>query len=143
MFSKFDIRSFFLFLFFSVENEKPECATTFWSGWDNCSVQCGRGKEYRTRQFKNPTAAQRAKCENDLRQERECNRSPCDSFNENEASAIETENLHVAQKPDAAECELSKWGNWSSCSKPCGTGIQIRTRHYLNPHAKKKCQVTD
>lgn len=38
------------------------------------------------------------------------------------------------------ECGLSEWSDWSSCTVTCGKGEMIRTRHYLNRRAKKKCQ---
>lgn len=41
------------------------------------------------------------------------------------------------------ECELSDWGQWSSCSASCGKGFEIRKRHYLSRGVKKKCQVSE
>lgn len=30
-------------------------------------------------------------------------------------------------------CTLSKWSSWSTCSKPCGTGVRFRTRTMIFP----------
>ncbi|XP_037814120.1 spondin-1 [Lucilia sericata] len=122
------------------EDEPPQCDTTAWSRWDECSAECGPGKQYRTREFKNAALAWRFKCRTSLREEQDCTGSKCNSFDEEVAAAIETENLQVGHTPETPECAISDWGEWSSCSVSCGIGTERRTRHYLNPRAKKKCQ---
>ncbi|KAI8128992.1 Spondin-1 [Lucilia cuprina] len=122
------------------EDEPPQCDTTPWSRWDECSAECGPGKQYRTREFKNAALAWRFKCRTSLREEQDCTGSKCNTFDEEAAAAIETENLQVGHTPETPECAISDWGEWSSCSVSCGIGTERRTRHYLNPRAKKKCQ---
>lgn len=39
-----------------------------------------------------------------------------------------------------AECAMSEWSNWGSCSHSCGPGQKHRQRHYLyKNHDKKNC----
>ena len=33
----------------------------------------------------------------------------------------------------ATDCKQSSWGEWSKCSKPCGGGVQERTRTIVTP----------
>ncbi|XP_034478819.1 spondin-1 isoform X1 [Drosophila innubila] len=119
------------------EELPPECATLAWSRWDECSAKCGPGKQYRTREFKNPTLAMRQRCNNALREEKHCMGRKCATFNEEMPEGGQPE----AEFPGAdPECGLSDWTEWSSCTVTCGSGEMIRTRHYLNRRAKKKCQ---
>uniref|UniRef100_A0A034VJ66 Spondin-1 n=1 Tax=Bactrocera dorsalis TaxID=27457 RepID=A0A034VJ66_BACDO len=122
------------------EDESEECATYPWSHWSECNAKCGPGTQQRTREYKQPTVARRSKCRSALREEQPCNGRRCGSTNE--------ENTEEGEKPsdvqigphENPECAISDWGEWSSCSATCGAGVIVRTRHYLNPRAKKKCQ---
>ncbi|XP_075166648.1 spondin-1 [Haematobia irritans] len=116
------------------ENEPLECATHHWSAWDECSAKCGPGTQYRTREFKNPAAAQRVRCRTSLRQEQSCMGRQCESDN------AEVEETAYGGMPDMPECAVSDWGEWSSCSVSCGKGFETRKRRYLARGAKKKCQ---
>ncbi|KAM7345702.1 spondin-1 isoform 1-T3 [Cochliomyia hominivorax] len=122
------------------DNEPQECATTPWSPWDDCTAQCGPGKQYHTREFRNPELASRFKCLTTLREERDCNGTQCDAFEKEATVAMETENLHLGHTNKTAECAVSGWSEWSSCTASCGIGTQRRVKHYLNPRVKKKCQ---
>ncbi|XP_064538001.1 spondin-1 [Drosophila montana] len=119
------------------EQLPPECGTTAWTRWDECSAKCGPGKQYRTREFKNPTLAMRHRCNNALREEKHCMGRKCASFNEEMSEGTQPEAEPPGTDP---ECGLSEWTEWSSCTVTCGTGEMIRSRHYLNRRAKKKCQ---
>lgn len=119
------------------EELPPECATLAWSRWDECTSKCGPGKQYRTREFKNPTLAMRQRCNNALREEKNCVGKKCQTFNEELAEGGQPEAELPGTDP---ECGLSDWSEWSSCTVTCGTGEMIRNRHYLNRRAKKKCQ---
>lgn len=124
------------------ENDPSECATHPWSRWDECSAKCGPGKQYRTREFKDPSMARKFKCRNSLREEQDCVGRKCASFNEEELNgAIEAEAGYPGLGPQNPECAISNWTEWSTCSVTCGAGVMMRSRHYLNARAKKKCQV--
>lgn len=121
------------------ENEPPECATYDWSNWSECSAMCGQGKRYKTREFKNPAAANQAQCRTKLRDEENCNKK-CGNYNDDivrpEAQVSGPSTYH------GPECAVSDWGEWSACTTSCGLGNQRRLRHYLNPRAMKTCQVS-
>ena len=40
-----------------------------------------------------------------------------------------------------AACEWSKYSKWSSCSKTCGNGIQIRTRTLTKGFNNPECRL--
>ncbi|XP_030383750.1 spondin-1 [Scaptodrosophila lebanonensis] len=123
------------------EQMPVECATQAWSRWDECSAKCGPGKQYRTREFRNPALAHRHRCSNALREEKHCMGRKCVTFNEEAVEGgVQQEAGYPGSGPEDPECGLSEWSDWSSCTVTCGTGEMIRTRHYLNRRAKKKCQ---
>ncbi|XP_037945543.1 spondin-1-like [Teleopsis dalmanni] len=122
------------------ENDVAGCATYPWGRWDECTAKCGPGKQYRTREFKNGALARRLKCRNSLREEQNCVGRKCGNFNEEEAAAEEVEVGYPNGGPENPECAISEWSDWSTCSATCGKGVITRTRAYLNPKAKKKCQ---
>lgn len=125
-------------LLFIAENEPPECATHHWSPWDECSATCGPGKQYRTREFKNPSLALRIRCRTSLRQEQACTGRQCEAETGDNTEDV-AYGANVAA--DMPECAVSDWSDWSSCSASCGKGFEVRKRKYLSRGAKKKCQV--
>lgn len=36
--------------------------------------------------------------------------------------------MFVSADEEPVDCEVGEWGEWSECSKTCGTGKQIRRR---------------
>jgi len=83
-----------------------KCAVSAFSAWGECSHKCGGGLQTRTRAI----TKDGIECPH-LREQRPCNAQSC-----------------------TVQCETSKWGSWSACSKSCGAkGIQTRKRAMLRP----------
>lgn len=115
------------------ETDRDACRTTPWSEWSACDQNCGQGKRYAQRKFKNPNAAANADCK-DLLYTRETCFGPCLD------DSVVTYEEHNEDAPDDPDCELSQWSEWSPCSASCGAGQQTRTRSYKNRKATKKCK---
>jgi len=81
-----------------------DCKLEEWQGWSKCSAQCGGGVQQRLRNV-----------ERAMRFEGK----PCDATSETRAC-----NAHACEK----ECELSRWSEWSQCSKVCDGGTQKRMK---------------
>ncbi|MFN4253882.1 MAG: T9SS type A sorting domain-containing protein [Saprospiraceae bacterium] len=95
-------------------NEYPcpvDCVVGPWSNWSNCTVSCGGGVQTRTRNVVTYPANGGLPCPT-LLEARACNTQPC-----------------------PVDCVVSPWGNWSTCTKICGGGIQTRTRNVVTPAA--------
>jgi len=80
------------------------CALGDWSGWTECTAQCGGGVRERNR----PTNT-----------EARHGGEPCAETQEAETCGVGACNV---------DCTLSDWGEWSTCSKACGTGSKRRTK---------------
>jgi len=79
-----------------------DCVTSDWGAWDTCSKTCGGGTQTRTKTVKTPAANGGKDC-GPLVETKVCNEAAC-----------------------PVDC-VSSWGDWNSCSKPCGGGTQTRT----------------
>jgi len=76
----------------------------------DCNKECGTGSQSgRYNITKQPIHGGQA-CPTGEPPERECNTHPC-----------------------PVDCEVSVWGTWSACDKPCGSGSQTRTRTVTQP----------
>jgi Spondin-like TSP1 domain/Thrombospondin type 1 domain len=83
-----------------------DCKVSEWTDWSACTKACGGGgSQTRTRTITAQAEKGGAACPTQLTEERECGKAPC-----------------------ATDCVVSAWSDWSSCSKPCDTGTQTRTR---------------
>ena len=78
------------------------CTWTEWGSWSDCSITCGgRGQVVRRRS--------------------QTGSRVCMETGE------EVKDCHVNLCP--VDCEMSLWGDWTSCSRTCGTGIRTRVRN--------------
>ncbi|XP_066929575.1 uncharacterized protein [Clytia hemisphaerica] len=84
---------------------------TNWANWATCSLPCGTGSQSRTRTCTNPTPEHGGNpCSGDGTELQDCNTFPC-----------------------PIDGDWTNWANWATCSLPCGTGSQSRTRTCTNP----------
>jgi uncharacterized protein YegL len=81
-----------------------DCEVQDWSGWSECSKDCGGGVRQRVRLVRTPVLNQGEPCPA-LQEEEVCNVGPCER-----------------------DCEYGGWSEWSSCSQACGGGYRARTR---------------
>ncbi|KAH8297458.1 hypothetical protein KR044_012087 [Drosophila immigrans] len=126
------------------EDVPRECHTHPWSGWTDCSSKCGGGMQYKRRVYKQPELSRIYNCNVPLYEERECQGEDC-GLGETVNNAEDFEEFHLGgqQIPTyqrQAECQLSGWSAWSSCSVTCGEGFQTRYRQYISRGAEEKCQ---
>jgi len=90
-----------------------DCSMEIWSGWGECSKQCGGGSQDRGRAIEVPAQFGGNECPGNS-EARTCNNDSCDQ-----------------------DCGLSEWGGWSPCSKSCAwksgeaPGMQIRRKHMV------------
>jgi len=82
-----------------------DCILKDWSGWSECSAECGGGLMERARNIKTEPAFSGRPC-GSTEEEEPCGIAACD-----------------------ANCELGDWSAWSSCSKACGGGSMRRTKY--------------
>jgi len=82
-----------------------------WGDWSQCSQACGGGTRSRYRKVTQWPSSEGLPVGETV-QEEACNLQPCD-----------------------ADCALSKWSSWSSCSKVCGQGHEIRERKVVREAA--------
>merc|ERR1719313_3102716 len=82
-----------------------DCVQEPWSGWSECTAECGGGVKQRLRRTETPMRYGGTPC-GDTKQETECNSQACDQ-----------------------DCQLSEWTKWGACSKDCGGGTSKRYRY--------------
>merc|ERR1711865_655318 len=81
-----------------------DCRLATWSGWSKCSAKCGGGLQQRLREVKMAM---------------KYGGKPCGSTSETKAC-----NAQACE----ADCKLSGWTRWSSCSKDCDGGTAKRQK---------------
>ncbi|XP_030554303.1 spondin-1 [Drosophila novamexicana] len=120
-----------------------ECLTHPWSGWSDCSTKCGEGMQYRRRVYKQPELARINNCNVPQYEEHACEGQVC-GLSEPMRNVADYDDLNMGLQPNhykrRAECQLTAWSSWSTCSVTCGEGYQVRQRQYINPSAELKCQ---
>ena len=90
------------------------CSWSDWGSWSGCSLTCGgRGQMTRSR-----SQTGSGVCGDTREEARDCHTNLC-----------------------PVDCEMSRWGVWSSCSASCGTGQRSRTRTVVREAANwgNKC----
>jgi hypothetical protein len=85
-----------------------DCVVSDWSGWSNCSANCGGGTQQRTRSIITQPKGNGSKPCPSLTDTKVCNTNDC-----------------------SVDCVVGDWSNWSACSANCGGGTQQRTRSIL------------
>lgn len=101
-----------------------DCQVEEWGEWSACSTECGWGQRKRARK---------------LILAPECGGQDCGPLMQFEDCKVES--CCDSSKPDT--CAYSKWADWGECSKPCGGGVQFRSREVAQdcelPGAAKTC----
>eukprot|EP01012_Entosiphon_sulcatum_P049575 TRINITY_DN6820_c0_g1_i6.p1 TRINITY_DN6820_c0_g1~~TRINITY_DN6820_c0_g1_i6.p1 ORF type:complete len:7637 (+),score=112.47 TRINITY_DN6820_c0_g1_i6:5459-28369(+) len=104
-------------------NEIPcpiDCILDTWGEWSACSVNCGNGTRTRIRRVKVAAASGGQSCSGPLEQTESCTLAPC-----------------------PVDCQVGPWSSWTTCSAPCDSGSQIRSRLIASPaqHGGTACPV--
>ena len=85
-----------------------DCVTSDWTGWDVCSHICGGGMQRRWKHILRNSSGSGQPCPI-LFEIRQCDTHQCVD----------------------GDCTLSEFTDWGTCSKPCGSGLQSRTRSVI------------
>ena len=104
-----------------------------WSEWgqfSECSETCGGGYTTRTRQCNDPSPINGGEdCPGETFETAVCNKEiNCKS---DKAKQRSTHQMHPYLGP--VHGSWSKWSDWSTCTRVCGTGNQTRERSCTNP----------
>uniref|UniRef100_H2ZLI4 Spondin-like TSP1 domain-containing protein n=1 Tax=Ciona savignyi TaxID=51511 RepID=H2ZLI4_CIOSA len=90
--------------------DKPcpvDCQVSSWTTWSECSVSCGNGTHFHTRNITiQPVHGGKS----------------CPSLTKHDACQV-----------PQIDCAVSSWGSWSNCSGPCTNGAKSRSRHVTLP----------
>eukprot|EP00811_Abedinium_folium_P016136 NODE_2507_length_2200_cov_16.472745.p1 GENE.NODE_2507_length_2200_cov_16.472745~~NODE_2507_length_2200_cov_16.472745.p1 ORF type:complete len:414 (-),score=48.13 NODE_2507_length_2200_cov_16.472745:232-1473(-) len=82
-----------------------DCVMDDWSGWGTCSAECDGGVQERSRGIQTRADYDGAAC-GETTEGVDCNTQAC-----------------------AVPCTLADWTAWSTCTKACGKGMQLRQRN--------------
>jgi uncharacterized protein YegL len=86
-----------------------DCAVNDWSGWSECSKDCGGGIESRGRFVEIQAEHGGMPCPG-VQETRGCNTHACDR-----------------------DCTLHEWTEWTMCNRQCGGGQRLRYKHVDMP----------
>jgi len=84
-----------------------DCKMEIWGGWSKCSAECGGGVMQRVREVKMAMKH---------------NGDPCPASSETKPCNIQS---------CEQDCELSRWTQWSHCSKKCDGGTNKRQKYVM------------
>lgn len=122
-----------------------ECATTRWTDGE-CDNPCGKGQMTRTREYRDPEAAEEKGCRKRLEEQRECQGSSdtCteggDGVDGGGGEGDDDKDEGDSENPFEDQCALTEFSEWSECSKPCGKGEQTRTREFALRQNWRSCK---
>ena len=92
----------------NTETCRIDCKWDSFGAWSSCSKSCGEGEKRRERPRPSPAVNGGKECEGSTTEIESCNLGNC-----------------------PINCMWGEFGEWSSCSKPCGEGEKSRTRSKL------------
>jgi len=97
-----------------------DCELYDWMAWSACTKSCGGGTMHRQRRVDVAGNALGKPC-GKLKEAKGCGGQHC-----------------------PRDCEMRRWGTWSTCSRACGGGVLLRSRgiDHLAYHGGKACSAT-
>lgn len=119
--------------------EMMKCATTDWTDWTECSINCGTGIRRRERQLINENILP-SMCQVSYSDEEQCKGNCMESGTRKSGrnklnSNFEVRHTYVLDLNDP--CVITPWSDWSACNaKLCGRGVRERWRMYLRKSAQ-------
>ena len=117
------------------------CLWNEFGPWSNCTEPCDGGTQTRVRSIKQKAAFGGMACSGYATESRNCNEQPCKGKHmfspsllmnyKNVVIAHRNEKIYISFQHifvSLANCEWSRFAEWTPCSKSCGGGAQTRSR---------------